>query len=119
MSSDYEYSDEDAEYYDDDEEMMDTQEDGQRAVRILLTLTDLSCKLGSAPSDDDVDMDGFNDDFKVTSSKGKRKSYEIDYESLSQTDVEKLMSQDIDHISGIFGVDVSVMAFMSSTQYLR
>jgi ariadne-1 len=62
---------------------------------------------GSAPSDDDVDMDVFNDDFKVTSTKGKHKSYDIDYESLSQTDVEKLISQDIDHISGIFGVDVS------------
>lgn len=56
-----------------------------------------------------MDMDVFNDDFKITSTKGKRKSYEIDYDSLSQSDVEKLMVQDVDHISGIFGVDVSIV----------
>lgn len=60
-----------------------------------------------------MDMDVFNDDFKVTPATAKRKSYDIEYESLSQTDVRKLMSQDIDHISGIFGVDVSIVAFMS------
>jgi ariadne-1 len=38
MSSDYEYSDEDADYYDDDEEMMDTQEDGQRDKLIQIFL---------------------------------------------------------------------------------
>ena len=37
----------------------------------------------------------------------KRKLYEIDYESLSQSAVEKLMQDDIDHICGILGVDVS------------
>jgi ariadne-1 len=57
---------------------------------------------GSAPSEEDMDMD---DDFKVAP-KGTRKPYEIDYQSLSQSDVEKLMQQDIDHITGIFGVDV-------------
>lgn len=51
-------------------------------------------------------MDAFGDDFKV-STKGKHKSYEIDYESLTQNDVEKLMQADVEHISGIFGVDVS------------
>jgi ariadne-1 len=45
--------------------------------------------------------------FKVPS-KGKRKSYEIDYDSLSQEAVDKLAQQDVDHISGIFGVDVSL-----------
>jgi ariadne-1 len=61
---------------------------------------------GSAPSDDeDMDMDAFNDDFKVAS-KDKRKLYEIEYQSLSQPEVEKLMQQDVDHIIGIFGVDV-------------
>jgi hypothetical protein len=61
---------------------------------------------GSAPSDEEMDMDAFPDDFKVAS-KGKQKSYEIDYESLTQGAVEKLMQVDIEHISGIFGVDVS------------
>jgi len=50
--------------------------------------------------------DNFGEDFKVPT-KGKRKSYEVDYESLSQQAVEKLMSRDVDHICGIFGVDVS------------
>lgn len=54
-----------------------------------------------------MDMDAFNDDFKVAS-KGKQKSYEIDYESLTQAAVEKLMQADIEHIGGIFGVDVSL-----------
>jgi ariadne-1 len=63
--------------------------------------------IGSAPSDDDMDMDTFNDDFKV-SGKGRRKSYEIEHEPLSQADVEKLMQTDVEHISGIFGVDVSI-----------
>ncbi|KDQ55635.1 hypothetical protein JAAARDRAFT_195472 [Jaapia argillacea MUCL 33604] len=84
--SDFEYSDEEADYFYDDEEEMDTQEDG------------------SAPSDDDMDMETFNDDFRVTG-KGKRKSYEVECEPLSKSDVEKLMQQDVDHISGIFGVD--------------
>lgn len=47
-------------------------------------------------------------DFKVVS-KGKHKAYELDYKSLSQADVEALMQQDVDHICGIFGVDVSVL----------
>lgn len=53
-----------------------------------------------------MDMDTFGDDFKV-STKGKKKSYEVDYDSLSQQQVEKLMQKDVDHICGIFGVDVS------------
>lgn len=37
----------------------------------------------------------------------KHKPYEIEYESLSQNAVEHLMQEDIDHICGILGVDVS------------
>lgn len=70
-------------------------------VLIILPTTD------SAPSDAEMDMDAFNEDFKV-SSKGKLKSYEIDYESLTQGAVEMLMQADIEHISGILGVDVSL-----------
>ncbi|TFK22213.1 RING-5 domain-containing protein [Coprinopsis marcescibilis] len=44
------------------------------------------------------------DDFKV-SSKGKRKSYEVDYDSLSQSAVEKSMRDDAEHIRGILGVE--------------
>ena len=46
-----------------------------------------------------------NEDYKVTS-KGKLKSYEVEYESLSQTAVERLMQRDIDHICGILFVNV-------------
>ena len=59
-----------------------------------------------------MDMDAFNEDFKV-SSKGKAKSYEISYKSLSQAAIEALMQEDVDHISGIFGVDVSTVLFDS------
>ena len=45
------------------------------------------------------------DDFK-TSAKGKRKSYEVDFDSLSQEAVERLMKRDADDICGILGVDV-------------
>ncbi|KAI0318854.1 hypothetical protein OF83DRAFT_1170733 [Amylostereum chailletii] len=89
MSSDYELSDN--EYYDDDdEEMMDPEDE---------------------TSEDDIDMETFNDDIKVTA-KGKKRSYEIDYEGLSQKQVEDLMQADIDHISAIFGVDSSVAALL-------
>jgi len=109
MSSDYEYSDDDQDYYDDDDEdMMDTQEDGQSSSWSSAANRGLTQVPGSAPSDAEMDMDAFNDDFKV-SSKGKQKSYEIDFESLTQAAVEKLMQSDVEHISGIFGVDVSNM----------
>lgn len=79
--SDYEISDDEGEYYD-DEDMIDGTQD------------DVS----------DVEMD---EDFKVNVIGGKRKAYEIEYESLSQSAVEKLMQQDIDHVCGILGVDAS------------
>ena len=41
--------------------------------------------------------------------KGKLKSYEVEYESLSQTAVERLMQRDVDHICGILSVDVRVL----------
>lgn len=56
--------------------------------------------------EDDIDMDAYADDFKVIP-KSKLKSYEIDYESLSQKAIAELMQSDVDHIIGIFGVDVS------------
>ncbi len=54
-----------------------------------------------------MDMDAYNEDFKVDTS-SKRKSYEIEYESLSQPAVEKLMQQEVEYITGILGVDVSL-----------
>ena len=58
-----------------------------------------------AESASDVEGDGFGDDFRVVS-QSERKIYEVEHTSLSQPDVEKLMRSDVDHISGIFGVEV-------------
>ncbi|KAJ7213142.1 hypothetical protein GGX14DRAFT_620319 [Mycena pura] len=78
MSSDYEYSDEEIDdVFDDDE--MDYQDDN---------------------GDDGMDMD----DFKVVP-KTTRKAYELEYDSLAQAAIEKLMEQDVEHIHGILGVD--------------
>ena len=50
------------------------------------------------------DVEG-GDDFRVaTRSEGK--IYEVDYTSLSQPDVEKMIKTEVDHIGGIFGVEV-------------
>lgn len=49
-----------------------------------------------------------NEDYKVAS-KGKFKSYEVEYESLSQTAIERLMQRDVDHICGILFVNVRVL----------
>ena len=56
-------------------------------------------------SEDGMEMD--NEDYKVAS-KGKLKSYEVEYESLSQTAVERLMQRDVEHICGILFVNVRV-----------
>ncbi|KAI0746162.1 hypothetical protein C8Q76DRAFT_790456 [Earliella scabrosa] len=87
MSSDYEISDDENEYYDEDDEMMEVDD-------------------GSAS---DIEVDGFGDDFRVAT-RGDQKVYEVDHSSLSQPDVERIMQTDVDHISGIFGVESGVAA---------
>lgn len=52
-----------------------------------------------------MEMD--NEDYKVAS-KGTVKSYEVEYESLSQTAIERLMQRDVDHICGILFVNVRI-----------
>ncbi len=61
-------------------------------------------------SDDEMDMDADGDDFKVAP-KTMRKAYEIDYRSLSQTEVEKQMREDVDYICNILGVEVGCGIF--------
>lgn len=58
-----------------------------------------------AVSDDEMDMDADGDDFKVAP-KTMRKSYETDYRSLSQAEVEKQMREDVEYICNILGVEV-------------
>ncbi|KAF9237439.1 hypothetical protein BU15DRAFT_48647 [Melanogaster broomeanus] len=88
MSSDYEYSDEDDYYDDEDEDMMSPEED-------------------DSASDDDMDMD----DFRIPQ-RAVRKAYEVEYEALPQSAVEKLMASDVEHISGIFGVEGSTASLL-------
>jgi len=61
----------------------------------------LCTDVSDAEQSEDEDMESF------VPLQSKRKPYEIDYESLNQTAVETLMQEDIDHICGILGVDVS------------
>ena len=59
---------------------------------------------GSASSEEDMEMDTFDDDIKVVSE--ARKTYEVDYKPLTHQDVKDLMMADIDYIKTIFGVHV-------------
>ncbi|KZS98666.1 hypothetical protein SISNIDRAFT_472483 [Sistotremastrum niveocremeum HHB9708] len=89
--SDEEYMSDDYEYFDNDEDDMDvTQGDD-----------------GTSHSEDEAMDDAypFNDDIKVSASKGKRKSYDIDYECLDTAELQATIKREADHITSIFGVD--------------
>ncbi|KAK7001362.1 RBR-type E3 ubiquitin transferase [Favolaschia claudopus] len=87
MSSDNDYSDEDVDYVFDDDDMGIEDEDSD--------------------GDDGMDMD----DFKIVP-KTTRKAWEIEYTSLAQFAVEKLMADDVEHICGILGVDNSTASLL-------
>ncbi|KAG7086448.1 hypothetical protein E1B28_002401 [Marasmius oreades] len=87
MSSDYDISDDDGDYYDDEDMFDGTQDD--------------------ADTDDEMDMDTFGDDFKVTT-QPKMKSYEIDYQPLSQSAVEVLMKKDVEQCCSVLGIDENI-----------
>lgn len=53
----------------------------------------------------EMELDPLNDLNDPT--RPQRKIFEVEHESLSQNDVEKLMRADIEYISSIFGVEVS------------
>ncbi len=63
--------------------------------------------VGSASSEEDVGMDEVYDDEIKIVSEGK-KTYEVDYKPLTLQQVKDLMVADIEYISTIFGVDVSL-----------
>ncbi|KAK7692143.1 hypothetical protein QCA50_003762 [Cerrena zonata] len=86
MSSDYEYSDN--EYYDEDEDAM----------------------LEDDASASEMEIDTYADDFKLK--KEKQKSYDTVHEPLTQAQVEKFMASDVEHITGIFGVEHNVAALL-------
>jgi hypothetical protein len=64
---------------------------------------------GSASSEEDMEMDTYDDDIKVISE--ARKSYEVDYKPLTHQQVKDLLAADIDYISTIFGVEVRSLSF--------
>jgi len=63
--------------------------------------------VGSASSEEDMGMDEVYDDEIKIVSEGK-KAYEVDYKPLTLQQVKDLVVADVDYISTIFGVDVSL-----------
>jgi hypothetical protein len=55
----------------------------------------------SAPSEEDMDIDAFDAPIKE-----KQKSYQVEFATLSKHDVEKAMNENIEYITGIFGIEV-------------
>jgi len=101
MSSDYEYSDDDADYYDEDELMGQDDQGECRLTPFQLQYTVADYPADSAPSEEEMDIDAF--DVPV---KGKQKSYQVDFTTLSKHDVERAMDENIEYITGIFGMEV-------------
>ena len=48
----------------------------------------------------------YKDEFVVQPSRNMRKLYEVDFEALPQNAIEAQIVKEVDHICGIFGVDV-------------
>jgi hypothetical protein len=63
--------------------------------------------VGSASSEEDLGMDEVYDDEIKIVSEGK-KTYEVEYKPLTLQQVKDLMVVDIEYISTIFGVEVSL-----------
>ena len=79
-------------------------------LRMIVSHFSLSCALYDQPAigdSDDMMEYGGDDEFKVPF-KGKRKQYEVDYESLNQSAVEKLMADDVEYVRSVCGVDVGI-----------
>lgn len=61
--------------------------------------------LDSGISEGEMDMDLPKES---NASASKRKAYEVDFDTLPQDVVESLIRKDIEHISSIFGISVSM-----------
>jgi ariadne-1 len=53
--------------------------------------------------------EAFADDFRVPSPKGKRRIYDVEYDSLSVSQIEETIQKEADHVVGIFGVNVRIV----------
>ncbi len=73
--------------------------------------------VGSASSEDDVGMDEVYDDEIKIVSEGK-KTYEVDYKPLTLQQVTDVMVADIEYISTIFGVNVSLCVSVNEKNFL-
>jgi hypothetical protein len=73
--------------------------------------------VGSASSEEDLGMDEVYDDEIKIVSEGK-KTYEVDYKPLTLQQVKDLMVVDIEYISTIFGVDVSLCVSINEKDIL-
>ena len=51
---------------------------------------------------------------------GKEKSYHVDFTTLSKNDVQKAMDENVEYITGIFGIEVRILCSHSgiSDQHL-
>lgn len=65
------------------------------------------------------DEDVYIDDFRVPSPKGKRRMYDVDYDSLSVEAIEEAIRKEADHVVGIFGVDVCSLFSLLSVKASR
>ena len=73
--------------------------------------------VGSASSEEDVGMDEvYDDEIKVVSE--RKKTFEVDYKPLTLQQVKDLMVVDIEYISTIFGVDVSLCVSIDEKDFL-
>ena len=111
MSSDYEISDDENYSYEEEDDEMDVEDydDGAHKSRHTTLLnnpeiTDTHDLCAGSASE--IEVDGIGEDFKVAG-RSERKVYEVDYSSLTQQEVEKIMATEVNYISGIFGVEVS------------
>ena len=55
-----------------------------------------------------MEVDGFDSSYKTVGNR-RLKLYEVEHRSLSQKQIEDLMQQEVDYISGLCGVDVSTV----------
>ena len=74
---------------------------------LFLVLTPFPPRVASTSSEEDVGMDEVYDDEIKIVSEGK-KAFEVDYKPLTLQQVKDFMVVDIEYISTIFGVDVSL-----------
>jgi ariadne-1 len=57
-----------------------------------------------------MEVDGFGGG-AIEPTANKRKIYDVDHESMAQSDIEALIRKDVEHICSIFGITVRTPLF--------